>query len=827
MPLPANLARMFAALSATNSAILYAKSPNELYQQACDAALSVGDFLTTAIFLAESGTTNLRLIAGAGQHLERLRKVSISVAAKQSGALGLCAKAFRSQKPSVSDSRNNEHSRERRKDIEDADNEAAAAFPLLRNGQSAGVLLAYVRDAEELDKEIVSLLSQMAENVSFALNNFDRAEQKTKIEKQKESLTRMFAALNATNEAIMRAKTRADLFDMACEAAVVGGNFTSTAIMMLSADGAVLENVASAGPDRERARKVRLPIDVALSGPGLSLTGTAFRTKLSCVSNDYLVDFGSSGHFINAVSAGGTRSGAGFPLVVDGKAVGVLVFLSKEIGAFTPELTALLKRLADNISFALENFDRGEEKTKADARIEYLASHDSMTDLPNREMFNQLLHFTIEASQRHQRRFAVLFIDLDKFKVINDSLGHEAGDILLIETANRLRQNLRSNDVVARLGGDEFVVIVDDLTESRDAAVIARTLLSKLSEPLQLCGHECHTTASIGIAMFPADGSDVQTLTKHADMAMYIAKEDGKNDFRFFTNKITTPSIERLMLEASLRLALERNEFVLHYQPKTEVATSQITGVEALLRWSHPNLGMLQPQQFIPLAEETGLIIPIGRWVLSEACAQNMAWQREGLRRLSMAVNISLRQFQDPGLLKDIDLTLAASGMSPTLLQLELTESMVRVNAPQAIKVLDEIHRRGIHLAIDDFGAGYSSMSLIKQFQIDTIKIDPSLVRDLPKNSEDRAIAQAIINIGKALGKTVIAEGVETSEQETFLRDHACDEMQGFLFSKPVPAERISDLLRPSLSVSASIQASSTDVGRRANQTKFELARSA
>jgi diguanylate cyclase (GGDEF)-like protein len=471
-------------------------------------------------------------------------------------------------------------------------------------------------------------------------------------------------------------------------------------------------------------------------------------------------------------------------------------------------MVELLQRLADNVSFALENFARAEEKTRADKRIEYLAAHDGLTGLPNRETFNQLLHFSIMAAQRYQRKFAVLFIDLDRFKVINDSLGHEAGDELLTEIARRLRNGLRSSDVVARLGGDEFVVIVEH-SEREQVELVARNLLSALSRPLLLCGHECHTTASIGISMFPADGVDVQALTKSADMAMYLAKEDGKNGFRFFNSAARTQSIERLTLETNLRHALERNELSLHYQPKVDLTTGQITGLEALLRWTHPDRGMLPPMQFIPLAEEIGLIVPIGRWVLREACAQNMAWQHQGLPVVSMAVNLSPRQFADEHLLRDVDDALRDSGMEPALLQLEVTESMVMQNVPRAVKLLDAIQSRGIRLAIDDFGTGYSSMSLMKQFPIDTIKIDRSFVRDLPNVSEDKAIAQAIISMGKALGMTIVAEGVETAEQEAFLRDHACDEMQGFLFSKPVPAEGIPDLLRPPHHVSPGLQPAS------------------
>jgi len=317
-----------------------------------------------------------------------------------------------------------------------------------------------------------------------------------------------------------------------------------------------------------------------------------------------------------------------------------------------------------------------------------------------------------------------------------------------------------------------------------------------------LSGHECLTTASIGIAMYPDHGEDAATLTKNADMAMYLAKEEGKNGFRFFNGEIKAQSIDRLRLEAELRRALDRGQFSLHYQPKVDMASRQITGVEALLRWTHPELGLVPPAQFIPLAEEIGLIVPIGRWVLREACAQNTVWQRLGLLPVSMAVNLSPRQFADEHLVNDIDLALAESEMSPVLLQLEVTESMVMRNVARAVRVLDAIQSRGIRLAIDDFGTGYSSMSLMKQFPIDTIKIDRSFVRDLPHDSEDRAIAQAIISMGKALGMTLVAEGVETLDQEAFLRAQGCDEMQGYLFSKPLPAKELAYLLRawPALS---------------------------
>ena len=790
-----SLARTFEALSATNEAILYAKSAAELYEKVCGAAFSSGDFLATAVFLLERDSNLLRFAAGFGEDIVRLRGIDITTVAGTPEGSGVCGRAFRDQKLCISnDYINDAHSTAWRHGARAAEVGAAAALPLICNGRSVGVLLVTRREAHSLDAQMVSLLERMSANISFALDNFERAEEKARADEQKERLSRMFAALSATNEAIMRAKSRSELFELVCAAAAKGGKFTSISIALARPDSDYMDFVAIAGPTAEITCQTRLSISEA-HPEGRGLSGVAFRSQRPCISNDYLADPRWSS-FHHAVRRDGARSGAAFPLLVNERAIGIMLFISAEKDTFTVEFAELLQRLADNVAFALENFDRADEKKKADERIEYLASHDSLTGLPNREMFNGLLRHAIDNAHRHERWLAVLFIDLDRFKVINDSLGHEVGDLLLVETARRLRGSLRASDVVARLGGDEFVVILEESEGADDVEKVAGDLLSILGQPLQLSGHECHTTASVGIAMYPANGRDAQTLTKNADMAMYLAKEDGKNAFRFFSKAVKAQSIERLALEAALRHALERDQLSLNYQPKVDLASGQITGVEALLRWTHPDLGAVSPTQFIPLAEEIGIIVPIGRWVLRQACAQNMAWQRSGLRPVSMAVNLSPRQFADKHLLQDIDEALAASGMSALLLQLEVTESMVMRHVGRAIKLLDEIQTRGIRLAIDDFGTGYSSMSLMKQFPIDTIKIDRSFVRDLPDDPEDQAIAHAIIRMGKALGMTVVAEGVETEEQLAFLRHHGCDQMQGYLFSKPLPAEKMVELLQ-------------------------------
>ncbi len=789
------LARMLAALSATNEALVRARTRQELFELVCEAAAKGGKFTLTKIALIRPDSDFMEFAAAAGPAAGAARETQFSINPAHPQGRGLSGMAYRSGKPCIANDylANSEaaafHDRARKDGAQ-----SGASFPLIVSGRVIGVMMFASSEKGTFTPEFVELLERMTDNVSFALKNFDRADEKARTEEQKERLGRMLAALSDTNEAIVRAKSPAELFQFVCEAASEGGRFTSVSIGLVKPNSVTFEIAAAAGRTSDKTWQMRISTDAA-EPEGQGLSGRAFRAGKACIVNDYLLERDAP-IFQTASRLQGARSGAAFPLFIGGKVVGVTLFVSTEKDTFTPEFVELLQRLTANISFALENFSQADEKRKADERIEYLASHDSLTGLPNREMFSGLLRHSIESSQRHSRRFSLLFIDLDRFKVINDSLGHEAGDMLLVEVAHRLRGALRASDMVARLGGDEFVVVLEETGERADIEKVACELLSALSQPMLLSGHECHTTASIGIAIYPSDGTDAQTLTKNADMAMYLAKEDGKNGFRFFSRDVKVQSIERLTLETALRRALERDQFSLHYQPKVDMRSGQVTGVEALLRWQHPDFGMVSPMQFIPLAEEIGLIVPIGRWVLKEACVQNMAWQRGGLVPVSMAVNLSPRQFADPNLLQDVDEALLVSGMSPALLQLEVTESMVMRNVPRAVRVLDAIQSRGIRIAIDDFGTGHSSMSLMKQFPIDTIKIDRSFVRDLAHDPEDQAIAQAIISMGKALGMTVVAEGVETIEQQMFLCEHGCDEMQGYIVSRPVAARDLAELLR-------------------------------
>lgn len=434
------------------------------------------------------------------------------------------------------------------------------------------------------------------------------------------------------------------------------------------------------------------------------------------------------------------------------------------------------------------------ERKLADEHVRFLATHDSLTGLPNRVMFSEILQVSIESARRHGRKLAILFIDLDRFKNINDTLGHEAGDLLLVEMAKRLSYCLRGSDFISRLGGDEFVVLVPEVDDADLIVRVAGKILAEAIQPIDVMGQECRVTASIGISVFPDDADDEQTLMKYADKAMYRAKEEGKNNYQFFSADIKARSLERLILENNLRMALERDEFFLVYQPKRDLQTGEIAGVEALLRWSNPMLGLVSPAQFIPVAEETGLIVLIGRWVLETACHQHMLWQQQGLPALGMAVNLSARQFFDDQLFSDVRSVLQRTGMSPHLLEMEITEGMVMQDVERAVRILTGIKSLGVRLAIDDFGVGYSSLAQIKRFPIDTLKIDGSFIREIPANIEDKAITEAIIAMGRTLSLTVIAEGVETEEQEAFLREHACDQSQGYYFSRPVSADRFMDL---------------------------------
>ncbi|HXI14379.1 MAG TPA: EAL domain-containing protein [Thermoanaerobaculia bacterium] len=439
--------------------------------------------------------------------------------------------------------------------------------------------------------------------------------------------------------------------------------------------------------------------------------------------------------------------------------------------------------------------DEREAASIATVEIEHLAYHDALSGLPNRALFVDRLIVTIAQAVRYHNKFAVLFLDLDRFKEVNDSLGHSMGDMLLKGVADRIRRSIREGDTVARFGGDEFTLLVHRIDSVEDAATVAQKITDTLKIPFAIAGRELYVTTSIGIAFYPSDGADADTLVRNADTAMYRAKEQGRDNFQLYAPTMNSRALERLALENMLRKAISQQELVLHYQPLVEIESQRVIGVEALLRWQHPEQGLLSPAHFISTAEVSGLILPIGQWVLLTACKQAVEWQTKLEVAIDISVNLSARQFQQPDLVEQVRLALEQSGLPPHSLELEITESSAMQNAESAIHILGELKSLGVRIAMDDFGTGYSSLSYLKRFPIDTLKLDQSFVRDIVTDAQDAAIAAAVISMAHTMKLTVIAEGVENEEQLELLRSQGCDLIQGYLFSKPITATALAEFL--------------------------------
>ena len=445
--------------------------------------------------------------------------------------------------------------------------------------------------------------------------------------------------------------------------------------------------------------------------------------------------------------------------------------------------------------FVIAQYDITERK-RHEAELEFRTNRDPLTGLANRNLLRDRLAQSLAFATRHEHPIWIVFVDLDRFKFVNDTLGHLAGDELLKKVAERLQGAVRETDTVARLGGDEFVLLLPERTDAALSTIVVQRIMEAIARPLTIEGHEFFLTCSVGVSAFPADGDDVETLIKHADIAMYRAKETGRNNFQFYMATMNQQALDRLRLEGDLRTALERHEFLLHYQPQVDLRSGRIVGMEVLLRWQHPELGMVPPLRFIGLAEETGLIVPIGAWALRTACEQVKTWQTQGLGYLRVSVNLSARQFNQRDLTQSIADILRDTGLDPHYLEIELTESMVMTDVDHTVGILRDLKALGVQVSIDDFGTGYSSLSYLKRFPIDVLKIDQSFVRDITLDPDDAAIVTSIISLAHNLRLNVIAEGVETEAQLQYLQRHGCDEIQGYYFSRPVPASAFAQLIR-------------------------------
>jgi diguanylate cyclase (GGDEF)-like protein len=432
-------------------------------------------------------------------------------------------------------------------------------------------------------------------------------------------------------------------------------------------------------------------------------------------------------------------------------------------------------------------------------RIERMAFYDTLTDLANRRLFYDRLGHAVSHATRSGTLAALLYLDLDQFKRVNDTLGHEMGDVLLQEVATRLSHCVRQVDTVGRPGGDEFTILLTDIKTPSDAGYVAEKILETLAKPINISGHQLVITTSIGITIIPDDGTESNALMKNADLAMYRAKEHGRNNYQYYSEEMNTNAVHRLRLEYEMRRALERQEFVLYYQPKIRLTDQQVTGVECLIRWQHPERGLLSPVEFIDVAEETGAIVDIGSWVIAEACRAGRAMVKQTGREFEIAINISPRQFKDPNLVNNIRKALRETGLNPSTLEVEITETMLMGDIEAANQTVQRLHELGVKLAIDDFGTGYSSLNYLKKFPIDTVKVDRSFIMDIPVSSDDMAITSAVIAMAHRLNMAVVAEGVETREQLEFLQEHGCEYAQGYLFSKPLPLSNVKSMLLPNV----------------------------
>ncbi|HST79055.1 MAG TPA: EAL domain-containing protein [Verrucomicrobiae bacterium] len=498
----------------------------------------------------------------------------------------------------------------------------------------------------------------------------------------------------------------------------------------------------------------------------------------------------------------GIHSAVSVPIAGTRDIIGVLAAYSPTRRLFTTDEVNFMKSLANTIATAVDSFD-------AQMRLTYLAEYDTLTDLPNRPFLMERLEATLIRAQHHKRLVTVMFIDLDRFKIVNDTLGHRVGDLLLIEAGKRIRKCIRENDIVARLGGDEFAMVMTGLHSRREAEAIAEKIITALSGPFSLIGHQVYVSASIGIATCPDDAIGAEDLLQCADTAMYSAKRTGRNSYRFYAARMTEEAVQRLHLEFHLREALVKNEFQVHYQPKITLATGNISGFEALLRWNHPKRGLLVPNKFISVLEETGLIIAMGEWVLQTVCRQIKQWQHEGIKVKPVAINLSAKQFERPDLIDKIKLLIEQSDIDPSLLAFELTESMLMADPEVATLAMQKLKKIGVQLSIDDFGTGYSSLAYLKRFPLDALKIDRTFVRDVCIDADDAEITLAVINLAHNLKLKVVAEGVENSAQLKLLEENGCDEVQGYYFSRPVPAYRIATMLKGNARLGTSVKKTS------------------
>jgi diguanylate cyclase (GGDEF)-like protein/PAS domain S-box-containing protein len=726
----------YGALSQTNHAIVHARDAGLLMQEICRICVEHGHAKIAYIGLVEARRVAPAVWAGPAE--EFLDGLSIPLDSAQPEGNGPIAELVRNGRPAiVNDFLADPRTLPWRERAARLGTRATAAFAFRRGGKVAGVLSLHVTEPGFFDPPLVALLEEMVNDLSFALDNLDRQVARLEAEQRRRAAMERF-------ETIFNATPAATTISSLDDGTVLAVNDAACALYGYKREEMVGRTAQAlemwAGPQEREGFHRRVSAERRVSGHEVRLRRRSGELRDVQMSAE-LIDFLDQ------------------PCVL----------------AISNDVT---------------------ERKRYEARIEYLATHDGLTDLPNRNLMQDRIEQVISHARRVGRQVAVLYLDLDRFKVVNDGFGHPFGDALLKAAGERLRGVVRPGDTIARQSGDEFLILLADLRRPEDVFLVARKVLEAFEAPLTLDGREVHVSFSIGISVFPQDGETANALITNADVAMYRAKDLGGKTYQYFTREMSEETRQRVDLETQLQVALARNQMHLAYQPKVDLASGRIIGCEALLRWTHPELGAVSPARFIPAAEDSGLIVPIGDWVLRSACAQNKAWLDAGLAPVSVSVNLSVRQFLQQDVVAWVQDALRQSALPARQLELELTESLIAQNTEKVIATISQLKAMGVRLSIDDFGTGYSSLSYLKRFRVDTLKIDQSFIRHLLTERDDAAIAVAVVSLAHSLGMKAIAEGVETAEHCEFLRRHGCDEIQGYYFAKPVPAAEFEAMLR-------------------------------
>jgi diguanylate cyclase (GGDEF)-like protein/PAS domain S-box-containing protein len=727
------LTQLYAALSQCNEAIVRCTSEDELFPKICRSAVQFGGMMMAWIGLVDEASQQVKPVASYGDDMEYLEGIQISTDADDPAGRGPIGIAIRENRPFWCQDFQNDpaltpwHERGVRFGWA-----AAASLPLLRNGVVIGTFTLYADKINAFDEAARNLLLEMAIDISFALDNFARESERRQAQ-----------------EALIRSESHIRAY---FERSMVGMAATSLKKGWLEVNDTLC---AMLGYSREEL--MRLTWAELTHPDDIAANEILFNRILHGEIEEYTLDK----RFV--------------------RKDGIFVYVHLA--------TRAVRHEDGSLDYMIALFEDITERKKAEERVQLLVHFDQLTGLPNRALFTDRINHALSMAQRNNEPLSVLFLDLDHFKNINDTLGHSIGDALLIKVAKRLESAVREEDTVSRQGGDEFVLVLP-CTDAVGAAHVAEKLLEATAYSYKIEQYELNVTSSIGIAMYPDDGKDFESLFKYADVAMYRAKHDGRNTYRFFTQEMQTHSARTLQLENALRHALELDQLQLHYQPQVSLQDGHIIGAEALLRWQHPEFGAVSPAEFIPVAEASGQILKIGEWVLRSAVHQLKIWMNSGLEPMVIAVNLSAVQFRHPHLPELVTQILEEAKLPPQYLELELTEGVAMDDPLRAIAVMDDLHERGIRMSIDDFGTGYSSLSYLKKFKVYKLKIDQSFVRDITEDPEDKAIVTAIISLANSLGMQTIAEGVETSAQLAFLRLQGCNEVQGYYFSKPLPADQ-------------------------------------